>query len=157
MMANCRRTAFAPRADDRGAVDERAGRREDDAHRHERQPETRRQRRERIEQQHGDQRQRPGAARAHVPRRQPRQREQREHQPGALRGHREPGQQRIAARGRRGLTTTRRARARQRARATGSQRHSERAPKNASSANSVTCSPEIATRCVVPVALNTRH
>ena len=38
-----------------------------------------------------------------------------------------------------------------------SQRHASRATKNAINANSVTCSPEIATRCVVPVALNTRH
>ena len=39
----------------------------------------------------------------------------------------------------------------------GSQRQANRARLKATSANNVTCKPDIATRCVVPVALNTRH
>ena len=82
--------------------------------------------------------------------------EYRQHQPGALRGHRESGEQRVATPRPPALTTTRKARARASVPWACSATAARAQPK-ASMANSVTCRPEIATRCVVPVALNTRH
>ena len=160
MIAICSRiTARHPREFRRFGRGSIAGRDQDHAHGHERQPEPGGQRRERIEQQHRDQRERPNAAVAGVARASRAVAKQREHEPGALRGHRESGQQRVRAGGARGLTTTRRVRGR---RVSSTAAHpaagaTRTAPPKATSANIVTCSPEIATRCVVPVALNTRH